>query len=269
MCLVLLAWETHPRHRLIVAANRDEFYARPTTPAGWWADAPRVLAGRDLREGGTWMGVTRDGRFAAVTNVREPQAYRTGTPSRGHLVGNFLLSRAPSLAYVAALMPTAPVFNGFNLLVCDGTTLAWFSNRQPGMRTLPPGVYGVSNAFLDTPWPKVVLGKDDLRRAMEGPDDQLEERLFASLARRDPAPEAELPRTGVGDERERALSSAFIATPEYGTRSSTVLLVGRDGEVSLTERTTSLPAAEGWSEVRHRFRIGEETPAEAGLETAG
>jgi len=213
MCLILFAWEHHPRYRLVVAANRDEFYARPTAPAGWWADAPRVLAGRDLREGGTWLGVTRDGRFAAVTNVREPQSYRVGAPSRGHLVGNFLAGRAPALAYLAGLMPMAPAFNGFNVLVCDGATLAWFSNRGSGARTLPPGVYGVSNALLDTPWPKVVLGKDDLRQALAGPDDALEARLFATLARRDPAPAAELPSTGVGDERERALSSAFIATP--------------------------------------------------------
>ncbi|HET7232508.1 MAG TPA: NRDE family protein [Longimicrobium sp.] len=261
MCLVLFAWEKHPRHRLIVAANRDEFYARPTAAAGWWADHPRVLAGRDLREGGTWLGITRDGRFAAVTNVREPEMYRVDAPSRGHLVGNFLVSRAPSMGYVAGLMPISPAFNGFNLLLWDGTTLAWFSNRSPGARTLPPGVYGLSNALLDTPWPKVVLGKDDLRRAMEEPDDELEARLFTSLARRDPAPDAELPRTGVGDERERALSSAFIATPEYGTRCSTVLLVGHDGEVSFTERTTTLPATDGWSEVRHRFRIGEEPVA--------
>jgi len=257
MCLVLLAWDKHPRHRLIVAANRDEFYARPTAPAEWWADAPHVLAGRDLREGGTWMGVTRDGRFAAVTNVREPQSYRVGAPSRGHLVGNFLLSRAPSLGYAAGLMPIAPMFNGFNLLLFDGAALAWFSNRGTGARTLPPGVYGLSNAQLDTPWPKVVLGKDDLRRAIDAPDDELEAHLFESLARRDPAPEAELPSTGVGEERERALSSAFIATPEYGTRCSTVLLMGRDGQVSLTERTTTLPATEGWSEVRHTFAIDE------------
>jgi uncharacterized protein with NRDE domain len=258
MCLILLAWQHHSRYRLVVAANRDEFYARPTAAAGWWADAPRVLAGRDLREGGTWMGVTRDGRFAAVTNVRDPQSYQTGAPSRGHLVGNFLVSRAPSLGYAAGLMPLAPRFNGFNLLVCDGTTLAWFSNRQAGARILPPGVYGVSNALLDTPWPKVVTGKEDLRRALAGPEAELEARLFESLARRDPAPDAELPRTGVGDERERALSSAFIATPDYGTRCSTVLLIGHDGEVSLTERTATLAAEEGWSEVRHRFRIGEE-----------
>jgi uncharacterized protein with NRDE domain len=257
MCLVLLAWDAHPRYRLIVGANRDEFYARPTAPADWWPDAPQVLAGRDLREGGTWMGVTRDGRFSAVTNVREPQMYRVGAPSRGHLVGNFLVSRAPAMGYVAGLMPVAPAYNGFNLLLFDGRTLAWFSNRNHGARTLPPGVYGLSNASLDTPWRKVVTGKDDLRRAMEGRDDDVEARLFESLARRDPAPDVDLPATGVGEERERALSSAFIATAEYGTRCSTVLTIARDGEVRLTERTTTLPATDGWSEVRHHFRIGE------------
>jgi uncharacterized protein with NRDE domain len=255
MCLVLLAWDSHPDLQLIVAANRDEFYARPTAPADWWDEAPNVLAGRDLRVGGTWMGVTRTGRFAAVTNFREPEAYREGAPSRGFLPTNFLLSRAPSLGYAAGLMPIAPGFNGFNLLLFDGTTLAWFSNRAQGARTLPPGVFGLSNHLLDTPWPKVVNGKADLRAALAAPVDELEARLFDSLARRDPAPDAELPSTGVGMERERALSSAFIATPEYGTRCSTVLLMGRDGEVTFVERTTTLPQSEGMSEVRHRFRI--------------
>ncbi|HEX6748721.1 MAG TPA: NRDE family protein [Longimicrobium sp.] len=257
MCLVLLAWDSHPEYRLVVGANRDEFYARPTAPADWWQDAPHVLAGRDLRDGGTWMGVTRTGRFAAVTNFREPQAYRVGAPSRGFLVANFLISRAPTLGYAAGLMPIAPTFNGFNLLLFDGATLAWFSNRAAGARTLPPGVYGLSNHLLDTPWPKVVSGKADLRDALAGPADEMEARLFASLARRDPASDTDLPSTGIEPERERALSSAFIATPEYGTRCSTVLLLGRDGEVSLTERTTTLPSADEWSEVRHRFRIGE------------
>jgi uncharacterized protein with NRDE domain len=266
MCLILLAWEKHPRWRLVAAANRDEFHARPTAAADWWPQAPTVLAGRDLKEGGTWLGVTRSGRFAAVTNIREPQRHNPGAPSRGHLVGNFLLSRAPSLGYLAGLMPIAPAFNGFNLLVMDGATLAWLSNRDPGMNTLSPGVYGVSNALLDTPWPKVVRGKDDLRAALAlEDDDALEARLFESLARRDPAPAGELPETGVGTEMERALSSAFIATPEYGTRSSTVLLLGRDGEVRMTERTITLPGADGWTEVRHTFRIGEPAaPAPAG-----
>jgi uncharacterized protein with NRDE domain len=264
MCLILLAWEKHPRWRLVAAANRDEFHARPTAPADWWPQAPDILAGRDLQAGGTWLGVTRSGRFAAVTNIREPNPQNPAAPSRGHLVGNFLLSRAPSLGYLAGLMPIAPAFNGFNLLVMDGTSLAWLSNRDPGMNPLSPGVYGVSNALLNTPWPKVVRGKDDLRAALElEDDDALEAALFESLARRDPAPDAELPDTGVGAERERTLSSAFIVTPEYGTRSSTVLLLGRDGEVRLTERTTTLPAADGFTEVRHRFRIGEPAPAAA------
>jgi uncharacterized protein with NRDE domain len=264
MCLILLAWEQHPRWRLVVAANRDEFHARPTAPAGWWPQPADVLAGRDLQAGGTWLGVSRTGRFAAVTNVREPQRTLAGAPSRGFLPGNFLLSRAPSLAYLAGLMPRAMAYNGFNLLVMDGATLAWYSNRAPAMRTLPPGVYGVSNHLLDTPWPKVARGKDDLRAALTvDDDDALEARLFESLARRDPAPDGELPATGVSTELERALSSAFIATPEYGTRSSTVLLLGRDGEARMTERTIALPAADGWSEVRHRFRVGEPAPAAA------
>jgi uncharacterized protein with NRDE domain len=264
MCLILLAWEKHPRWRLIAAANRDELHARPTAPAQWWPGAPNLLAGRDLQEGGTWLGVTRTGRFAAVTNVREPERYMAGAPSRGHLVGNFLLSRAPSLGYLAGLMPIAPGFNGFNLLVMDGVTLAWLSNRAPAMRTLPPGVYGVSNHLLDTPWPKVVQGKEDLRGALALDDDgALEARLFESLARRDPAPDEALPATGVGVERERALSSAFIDTPEYGTRSSTVVLMGRDGEVRFVERTIALPGADGFTEARYDFRIGDPAPAPA------
>jgi uncharacterized protein with NRDE domain len=255
MCLVLFAWGSHPSYRLIVAANRDEFYARPTAAAGWWPDAPQVLAGRDLRDGGTWMGVTRGGRFAAVTNYREPQMYRAGAPSRGHLVSQFLAGTSPTLVHAAVLMPVAQAYNGFNLLLCDGATLAWMSNRAQGMRPLAPGIYGLSNHLLDTPWPKVVMGKADLREAVAAPEDELEARLFASLARRDPAPDAQLPRTGIEVERERALSSAFIATPEYGTRCSTVLLAGRDGEVTFVERTTALPAADGFSEVRHRFRV--------------
>lgn len=257
MCLILFAWEQHPRWRLMVAANRDEFHARPTAQAAWWSDTPGVLAGRDLKEGGTWMGVTRDGRFAAVTNYRDPGAYRVGAISRGHLVGNFLLSRAPSLGYLGGLLAMAERFNGFNLLTFDGGTLGYLSNREMQPRALEPGVYGLSNHFLDTPWPKVVRGKDDVRAAIADAADEatMEERLFVSLARRDPAPDEALPATGVGIERERALSSAFIVTPEYGTRSSTVLLIGRDGEVRMTERTAVLDGSGGFTEARFEFRI--------------
>ena len=256
MCLVLLALDHHPRWRLVVAANRDEFFARPTAPADFWADDPNVLAGRDLREGGTWMGVTRTGRFAAVTNVREPGRYRTDAVSRGFLVSNFLRSRAAPENFVRGLAPYGGEYNGFNLLLGDRGQLVYFTNREPEAWELDAGVYGLSNARLDTPWPKVVRGKEDLRRALEGPDDALESALFASLALRDPAPDAALPQTGVGAERERALSAAFIVTPEYGTRCSTVLLVGHDGEVRFTERTT-VPGENRWTEVRHELRLEE------------
>lgn len=256
MCLILFAVDAHPRYRLIAAANRDEFYARPTSAAAFWDDAPHVLAGRDLREGGTWMGVTRGGRFAAVTNVREPEMYRVGAPSRGHLVGDFLKGAMTAAEYAADLARTAAEFNGFNLLLGDSSSLVWTSNRAPEPVTLAPGVYGVSNALLDTPWPKVVRGKEDVRRALDGAEEEVESRLFASLALRDPAPDTQLPATGVGAERERALSSAFIATPEYGTRASTVLLIDQGGEVSFTERTI-VPATGEWTETRHRYAIGE------------
>jgi uncharacterized protein with NRDE domain len=262
MCLVLLAWQAHPRWRLVVAANRDEFHARPTAPAAWWDDHPEVLAGRDLEQGGTWMGVTRGGRFAAVTNFREPLPPRPGAPSRGRLVADFLLGGVPSLAFLAGLMPFAGAYNGYNLLLMDGRTLAWGSNRAPMARTLPPGVYGLSNHLLDTPWPKVELGKADLREALAAPPEELEGRLFASLARRDPAPDAELPQTGVGAERERALSSAFIDTPEYGTRCSTVLLLAEDGSGLLVERTPRR-SGEGVSEVRYLLGGAEAGQAQA------
>jgi len=255
MCLILFALDAHPRWRLVVAANRDELYARPTAAADWWSDAPEVLAGRDLRDGGTWMGITRAGRFAAVTNYREPSRYTVGAPSRGKLVADFLLGGSTTGEYASDLLRRGEAFNGFNLLVGDADGVVWLSNRFPETRRLGPGVYGLSNHLLDTPWPKVVRGREDLRRALDGPEDALESALFASLALRDPAPDAALPSTGIEMQRERALSAAFIVSPEYGTRASTVLLVSHDGEVRFTERAT-VPAEDRWTETRHEFRIG-------------
>lgn len=255
MCLILFALDAHPRWRLVLAANRDEFFARPTASAAWWDDAPEVLAGRDLRDGGTWMGITRAGRFAAVTNYREPDRYTVGAPSRGRLVADFLRGRVTAEEYADDLAARGQAFNGFNLLVGDADGLIWLSNRSEEARRLEAGVYGLSNHLLDTPWPKVVRGKEDVRRALDGPDEALEAALFASLALRDPAPDAQLPSTGIERERERALSAAFIVSPEYGTRASTVLLVSRDGDVRFTERST-VPGEDRWTEARHEFRIG-------------
>ncbi|HEX8429986.1 MAG TPA: NRDE family protein [Longimicrobium sp.] len=255
MCLILLDLHTHAAYPLTVAANRDESYARPAAPAAWWPDAPGVLAGRDLLGGGTWMGVARDGRWAAVTNVREPTVpQRPDAPSRGALVADFLRGSASPAGYAAAIASRAAEWNGFNLLVGDADSLWWLSNRGPGPTRVEPGAHGVSNALLDTPWPKVARGRDDVRRIVGGPAESVDDELFRALATRDPAPDVELPDTGVSREMERALSSPFIATPGYGTRASTVMRISAAGEVTYAERTND-PASGGWTEVRHSFTI--------------
>lgn len=254
MCLILLANDAHPRWRLVVAANRDEFFARPTAPADWWSDAPGVLAGRDLRGGGTWMGVTASGRFAALTNVREPGRHREGAPSRGALVADYLTGGAAPEDYAAEAAVRGAAYNGFNLLAgrVDGP-VCYASNRADGWAALPPGVSGVSNALLDTPWHKVVAGKralaEALRDAGEDPP-ALEAALLDALTRAEPAPEAMLPATGVPPALERALSAAFIRAADigYGTRAQTLLLAARDGTVTYVERVWD--AAAGTSATR-------------------
>lgn len=268
MCLLAFAADSHPAYRLVLAANRDEFHARPASRAGWWPDEPNVLGGRDLTAGGSWLAVARDGRWAAVTNVREPRVpQRADAPSRGALVADYLRGGSGAREFVNLLALDAGRWNGFNLVCGDPGGVWWLSNRGPGATAVPSGVHAVSNALLDTPWPKVERMRGDLAEALTGPPGALEERLFAALARRDPAPAADLPDTGVGPERERALSSAFIDVPGYGTRASTVLLVGRDGVVRFTERGWR-PGERMPTEVRYEFlmeapgRHGEATPGE-------
>lgn len=238
MCLILLAWQVRPEYPLVVAANRDEFYARPTAPAAVWPEAPHVLAGRDLQAGGTWLGVGRAGRFAALTNYRDPASNRTGAPSRGELVAGFLRGEAAPADYVAALAPHAAQYNGFNLLVGDAHEMRYFSNvaeETTHIGALPPGIYGLSNHLLDTPWPKVARGKSALAEALQALPDTtpLLELLHDDRA----APDEHLPRTGVSLEWERLLSAAFIRSPTYGTRSSTVVLRHADGRTTFREET--------------------------------
>ncbi|MBB4636386.1 NRDE family protein [Longimicrobium terrae] len=255
MCLIVLAHEAHPRYRLIVAANRDEFYARPTAPAGWWDDAPGLLAGRDLRGGGTWMGITRGGRFAAITNVRDMTAVPPGTPSRGELVSGFLRGSASAEAYAREVAVRGRDHAGFNLLVADGESMWYVTNRAADAVQLAPGVYGLSNATLDTPWPKVVRARDAMRSALEAADDrEWNAGLWSMLTDRVAAADHDLPDTGVGAVRERVLSSPFIASDEYGTRASTLLTISREGEVHFVERTV---AGGPPSEVSFRFQIGD------------
>jgi uncharacterized protein with NRDE domain len=256
MCLILLALDTHPDYSLIVAANRDEFYDRPTARAAFWGDASRVLAGRDLKAGGTWVGIDRGGRFAAVTNYRQGEREQEAPRSRGRLVSDYLTGPIDGRAHMARVERDAALYNGFNLIAGDVGSLFYFSNREARARTLGPGVYGLSNHLLDSPWPKVTAGKSGLSALLVSGGELLPS-LFGLLSDRRQATDALLPRTGVSPEWERLLSSAFIASENYGTRSSTVALVGRDRDVVFVERSFGPGGARG-EEVRYEFAIDRE-----------
>ena len=233
MCLVAIAWKTHPRWSLVVAANRDEWRDRPAAPAGWWADAPGVLAGRDLRAGGTWMGVTRDGRFAAVTNFRDPSDKRGDARSRGELVAEFLKSRDDPRRFLDRLAAIAGAYNGFNLLAGDGDALWYFGSREGEVRAVEPGIHALSNHLLDEPWPKVRRARQAMAADVAGDEGA----LFAMLGDATPGADAELPDTGVGLAWERRLSPALITGADYGTRASTVVRLSAHGESQFEERT--------------------------------
>lgn len=251
MCLILLAHRVHPDYPLVLAANRDEFYERPTAAAVFWADAPHVLAGRDLTGGGTWLGITRSGRWAAVTNYRDPPAARSGRPSRGALVGDFLRGDAEPEDYLRAVAAEAEQYDGFNLLIGDLGRAHYFGNRmapEAGPVTLEPGLYGLSNHLLDTPWPKVARGRRMLGQLLDA-GAPTAEALLEILHDTEIAPAHDLPRTGIGAEWERVLSASFVATPTYGTRASTALLVDRSHHAVVVERSF-LPGPVPHGEVR-------------------
>jgi uncharacterized protein with NRDE domain len=257
MCIILLAHKAHPAYRLIVAANRDEFYERPTAQADFWEDAEGLIGGRDLERGGTWLGATETGRFAAITNFREPLEKKiTDAPSRGLLVSDFLRSHERPEEYLERLAMNARPFNGFNLFVGDARDLYYYSNRGDAPRALAPGLYGVSNHLLDTPWPKVARGKQALAEILARGDAISTDDIFRLLADRALADDACLPDTGVGLEVERMLSPLFITTPVYGTRSSTVLLVDREDRLTFVERSFT-DGSEEWDEARFEFDIKE------------
>jgi uncharacterized protein with NRDE domain len=237
VCLILFAWRADAHYPLVVAANRDEFYARPTAPMSYWEDAPQVLAGRDLEAGGTWMGIARNGRFAAITNFRDPGRVRSGAPSRGPLVSGFLHGSSTPRDYLERLARQGGQYNGFNLLVGDVEALWYYSNENGVPRPVAPGIHGLSNHLLDTPWPKVESGRRELGLMLHHHPGPTAHALLAMLEDRTLAPDDELPETGVGLARERALSPKFIELPEYGTRCSTALLASGDGDVSVTEKT--------------------------------
>ncbi len=237
MCLILFAYEKHPDHRLILAANRDEFYDRPTAALTYWQDHPGILAGRDLKSMGTWMGINRTGKFAAITNYREPGRQILDAPSRGHLVSDYLIGDLPPSEYLEQLRQKAHYYNGFNLLVGNTRSLFYYSNRRDGILRLDPGVYGLSNRLLDTRWPKVHLGKSRLSALIESNTDLPRETILSLLQNQKRPPDHQLPDTGVGIEWERTLSPLFISSPNYGTRCSTLLTIDRRQRVRMTEIT--------------------------------
>ncbi|AXQ31339.1 NRDE family protein [Solimonas sp. K1W22B-7] len=246
MCLIALAWQAHPRYPLVLAANRDEFHHRPTAPAAFWADAPGVFGGRDLSQHGSWLAASRGGRIAAVTNVRRMIPPNPHAPSRGVLVSDFVGGSLSCAEYADQLSGGAALFSGFNLLLIDRDSALYVTN-QPSYRieTLRPGVHGLSNATLDTPWPKLRRLRDGLSTwvAREQTD---EDGLFALMGDARPADDSELPDTGVGLEMERFLSPPFIRGPHYGTRSSSLLLA-TEGELHFRERrygADGLPSGE-------------------------
>lgn len=242
---------------MILAANRDEFYERPTARAAFWSDDVDTLAGRDLERGGTWLGVTRAGRVAAVTNYREPGARIDDAPSRGLLVSRFLAGDEDAGQYLSKLSGHAPRYNGFNLIAGARGRLHYFSNRGGAPQEIEPGVHGLSNHLLDTPWPKVERGRRALVGLMEGGGSLSIEEIFKVLADDARAQDEALPETGVGLELERMLSPLFIESQVYGTRSSTVVLFNRHGEVIFIERTFG-PKDSEHGEVRYEFKIRSE-----------
>ncbi len=258
MCLILLSFKQHSRYPLILAANRDEFYERPSAPVTFWDDVPDILAGRDMKEGGTWLGITRKGRIAAVTNYRDPASIKDGAPSRGWLVRDYLSGTVDPATYLEKIARRADRYNAFNLIAGDASRLFYFSNRDVSSRVrvmeLTPGLYGLSNHLLDTSWPKVERGKTAFGSLLAGKEKPDPEEIFSILSDRSRPDDDRLPDTGVGLEWERILSAMFIVSPVYGTRSSTVLMIDRKNRVILTERVYDRHP-EPWMTVKYKFGI--------------
>jgi uncharacterized protein with NRDE domain len=252
VCLIAIAWQARRDMPLVVAANRDEWRERPAKAAHWWPERPELLAGRDLQAGGTWMGVTRGGRFAAVTNFRDPSDKRSTARSRGTLITEFLLSRETPARFLSNLSARASEYNGFNLIVGDGASLFYFGSREGQPRAIEPGVHAISNHVLDEPWPKVVAAQVAMDEALADRDPM--GALFTLLSDPRRAADEDLPKTGVGIEWERRLSAALITGADYGTRASTVVAVTSNGEVMFEERTRAADGAVTQA-VREAFTI--------------
>ena len=239
MCLIVFAYHHHPEYPLVLCANRDEFYDRPTRSLHFWKDHPQVAGGRDLKKMGTWMGITRQGRFAAITNYREAGTQRSDAPSRGNLVTDYLTDHTSPRIYLNGLHGKSHQYNGFNLIIGDMEGLWYYTNRNgSGPVRLDPGIYGLSNRYLNTDWPKVRLVRSGLTALLKEGDKAIDrDNLLKLLQNQETAPDGQLPDTGVGVAWERMLAPVFITSPTYGTRCSSVLTIDCNGEVNFSETT--------------------------------
>lgn len=237
MCLILFGYKAHPNYKLILLANRDEFKARPTAKADYWKDHPQILAGRDLERMGTWLGISKKGHFSAITNYREAhENLLSDAPSRGDLTTNFIKEEKSPKTYLSELHADKRVFNGYNLLIGDVHNLYHYSNKEGKINHLDAGIYGLSNALLDTPWPKVELGKSLLTKLVANQDEINLDHAFKILQNVERPREEDLPDTGIGHDWEKVLSSMFIDTEAYGTYCSTVLLWDYKNQIDFIEK---------------------------------
>ncbi len=248
MCLIIFAYKNHPKYKVVMAANRDEFYERPTLAADFWADKPDILAGRDLKAGGTWLGVNTFGQYAVITNYRDPHNQKEAAPSRGHLVQKYLEKAISPKSYLEQLSNGGSDYNGFNLLVGDKGSLYYYSNRKEDIYEIPEGVHGLSNNLLNINWPKVSQGTMNMQNIL-AKDEINVDSLFTMMADTKLADEKILPDTGVGVELERILSASFVISPNYGTHLTTVLLIDYDHNIQFWERTFIDRNPNKWDEV--------------------
>jgi uncharacterized protein with NRDE domain len=257
MCLIFLSVQQHPHYKLMIAANRDEFYHRKTAPAEFWKDQPAILGGRDLEAQGTWMAMTKSGKIGMVTNYRDPKNIDPTAPSRGQLVTDFLQGEKEAEAYLKEVELAGKKYNGFNLISGNVSELFYYSNYGGSPKKIQHGIHGLSNHLLDTPWPKVARGKAKFKTIIES-DKISAPALFDFMHDTEQAADDKLPETGIGLERERALSSMFIKTLGYGTRGSTVVLVDHQGNVEFTERVYDLNTFQ-FTERDFQFKIEKPT----------
>jgi uncharacterized protein with NRDE domain len=237
MCLIVLAYKYHPDYKLILAANRDEFYERPSEAAKFWKDKPSMLAGKDLKEGGTWCGITKDGRLAAITNYRNIKSIKNDAVSRGKIVTDYLTGSYSPEQFAEILTNSAEQYNGYSLVLGDeSTNLFFFSNQTKKLEKIQPGIHGLSNHLLDTPWFNVTRGKEHLKNAINK-NENFVNNIFEVLSDKTPAPDDNLPDTGLPKEIEKSISSIFVENKNYGTRSSTIILIDNEDNVTFIEKS--------------------------------